>query len=97
MTYLQTTVETMEKPKITVLPPAPQDIFFQETQFDEEIGSGVDPIRWWQGSVSENRNPLPSAYGLTVQKNRLKKAEKELEGHEHKDEIMKILRSGLND
>ena len=97
MTSLQTTAGTMKKPKITICPPAEQDVFFQETQFDEGVGPGVDPIRWWQGNVSETRNPRPSAYGLTVQKNRLKKAAKALEGHEHKDEIMKILRSGLND
>lgn len=99
MTYLQTTAATMSKPKVTILPPAEQDVFFQETQFEETLGQGVDPRQWEAGKTTAV-TPEPTRtteYGLDVMKARLKRAEKALEGHKNKDAIMKILRSGLND
>ena len=96
---------TMSKPKITVLPPADQDVFFQEQQFDKEIpgGSignrGQDPIKYTQSGprfdiALREKNARNANVGLAKSKKRkLKTAEKELEGHENKDEILKILRS----
>ncbi len=83
-----------DKPaKVTICPPAPQEVFFQEGQFDEKLGDGTDPIRYIRGSMSEQKGKLPPSYGRKVKKDRLKRAEKALEGHENKEEILKILRS----
>lgn len=108
MTYLQTMGAKMAKPKITILPPAEQDVFFQEHQFDEELpgrggpegashagGLGIDPIRYEKGKYKERKKQKAPSYGSKAQQTKLKKAEKELEGHENKEEIMKILRGGL--
>lgn len=96
MTYSQTTGATMSKPKITIVPPVEQDVFFQEHQFDEELGAGMNPIRWWQGSTSDApKEPKAPKYGAKIKADRLKKAEKALEGHENKEEIMQILKRGL--
>ena len=83
----------MSRPKVTILPPAEQDVFFQETQFDLDMGVGTDPLAYWRGNLSDFRPHRPPTYGNTVKKDRLKKAEKALEGHENKEEILKILRS----
>ena len=32
----------MSKPKVTLLPPGPQDIFFQECSWDPELRGGYD-------------------------------------------------------
>jgi len=83
----------MSKVKVTKLSPAPQDVFFQETQFDDDL-SGTDPGSFWRG---QNRSfePLRNAnIGLAKsKKKRLRKAEQELQGHENKEAILKILRS----
>jgi hypothetical protein len=80
---------------ITVCLPAEQDIFFQEMQFDPDLGEGTDPVKFWQGNpLFSSPKPLPPVYGRKTKSDRLKKAEKALEGHENKEEIMKILRSG---
>lgn len=83
--------------KITICPPAEQDVFFQENQFDEEIGRGTDPIAYVRGSVPDYKPPLPidAKRGLKAKKEKLDKAERSLEGHDNKKQIMKILRSGL--
>lgn len=81
----------------TICPPAEQEVFFQEAQFDEDLGTGVDPIRWEDGktpSVAASPKRTPE-YGREVLKARLKRAEKALEGHENKEEIMKVLRRGV--
>ena len=103
--------ETMTKPKdvkVTVLPPAGQDVFFQEYQFDEDLPGrggpegmthagtrGTDPIVYLKRAQPTRRQEKPPKYGSKAQQTKLKKAEKELAGHENKDAIMKILRSGL--
>ena len=84
--------ETM--PNTTICPPAPQNVFFQEVQFDPELESGTDPIAFWQGNYPSPSPKFPPLGGQKVKNDRLKKAEAALEGHENKDEIMKILRSG---
>jgi hypothetical protein len=98
----------MKEPKITICPPAEQDVFFQETQFDDNLpgrggqegksnsaGLGTDPIRYCQGKYPDYKSQKAPSYGSKAQQTKLKKAEKELEGHENKDEILKILRRGL--
>lgn len=82
-----------KKATITICPPAEQEEFFQEQQFDEVIGGGTDPIAYWRGSLLIRRTPLPPIYGRKTKKDRLNKAEKALEGHENKEKILKILRS----
>lgn len=81
------------KVKVTKLPPAPQDVFFQEQQFDDGLSTGTDPGAYWRGSLPSQRAKTPPIYGSVVKKDRLKKAEKALDGHENKNEILKILRS----
>ncbi len=84
----------MSKPKITILPPAEQDVFFQEQQFDEALGEGTNPLAYWRGQTpSQQSDPSILRGANKAKKSRLKKAEKALEGHENKEEIMKILRS----
>jgi hypothetical protein len=78
--------------KVTKLPPAPQDVFFQEHQFDDDL-SGTDPGTYLRGSFSRSKSKHHPGYGNAVKKGRLKKAEKSLAGHENKNEILKILRS----
>jgi len=95
--------------KITICPPAPQDVFFQEQQFEENLpgrsgldgtsqsgNRGTDPIVYWRGGYS-SRKKLPRAplYASKAKETKLKNAAKDLKGHENKEEILKILRSGL--
>jgi hypothetical protein len=100
--------KTKKEVKVTICPPAKQTVFFQEVQFDEELpgrggleGSshadrGTDPVRYLRGDYATEKSKLPSGtYGSKARETKLKKAEKELEGHENKKEIIKILRSGL--
>jgi hypothetical protein len=78
--------------KIKRYPPASQDVFFQNTQFDEALG-GTDPQAYWRGQTPDRR-PDPVSKGVNRgKKARLKKAEEALEGHENKEAILKILRS----
>ena len=77
---------------IKKLPPAPQEVFFQEYQFDDDL-SGTDPGIYLRGSFSQGKSKHHPSYGNAVKKGRLKKAEKALAGHENKNEILKILRS----
>lgn len=86
--------------KVTLCPPAPQTVFFQETQFDESLTEGADPIKYEVGrdghsdTGSQEQLARNANIGLAKsKKKKLKKAEQELEGHENKEEIMKILRS----
>lgn len=83
-----------KKVAVTICPPAEQDAFFQEQQFDEALGIGTNPIRWWQGNTpsKEKSRRKDGAYGRAIIQDRLKKAETALEGHENKDEILKLLR-----
>lgn len=92
----------MSKPKdvkVTICPPAEQDEFFQEQQFDSRLADAVNPIAYELGywhhypdmgeKMARNAN-----VGLAKsKKKKLKRAEKELEGHENKEAILKILRS----
>lgn len=98
-----------KQPKVTILPPAEQDVFFQEVQFDSELpgrggeggmtndgNRGTNPVLYLQGKYPERKTLSKSPkYGSKTQQDRLKKAEKELANHENKDAILKILRSGL--
>lgn len=81
-------------PKVTICPPAPQTVFFQQNQFDKRL-NGTDPIQYVRGNTQDLRKKkhLPS-YGTKVKKQRLVKAEKALDGHENKEAIMKVLRTG---
>jgi len=94
--------------KVTICPPAEQTVFFQEVQFDEDLpgrggpegtthaaGRGTDPVRYLKGEYPDQKPKLPSVYGSKAKETKLRKAEKELEGHENKEAILKILRSGL--
>lgn len=80
--------------KVVICPPSEQDVFFQERQFDEALGDGTNPIRWWQGNVpsKEKKRRKDYGYGRAINQDRLRKAETALEGHENKDEILKVLR-----
>ena len=82
-----------KKVEVTICPPVEQESFFQEQQFDDSLGDGTDPIAYWRGSLPNFPAPLPPIYGRKTKKDRLNKAEKALEGHENKEEILKILRS----
>jgi hypothetical protein len=82
----------MNKVSVKKLSPAPQDVFFQDYQFDDDL-SGTDPGTYLRGSFSQGKSKHHPSYGNAVKKGRLKKAEKALVGHENKDEILKILRS----
>jgi hypothetical protein len=97
--------------KITKLPPAVQEEFFQEYQFDRGLpgrgcaqgmsnsrSRGTDPIKYLyikQGDSGRRETIARNAnVGLAKsKKKKLKRAEKELEGHENKEAILKILRS----
>jgi len=98
-----------KQPKITILPSVEQDVFFQEIQFDSELpgrggvegmtnggNRGTNPTLYYQGRYSE-RKELRKApiFGLKAQERKLRNAEKELEGHDNKEAILKILKSGL--
>lgn len=78
--------------KVTICPPAPQTVFFQEEQFDDRLG-GTDPQAYWRGQTPDDRKSGVLKGASKVKSNRLKKAKAALKGHENKDEIMKILRS----
>jgi len=81
--------------KITRLPPAPQTVFFQEHQFDEELGEGVDPTHYekFGSHLGTKANRKPHGNPSAAKKKKLKKAEQALEGHENKEAILKILKS----
>ena len=79
--------------KITRLPAAPQEVFFQEHQFDEDLGQGTDPQAYWRGQTPHQKSSPILRGANKVKKSRLKKAAKALEGHENKEAILKILRS----
>jgi hypothetical protein len=82
--------------KITKLPPQEQHVFFQEHQFDADLG-GQDPIRYANNRWPKDRRikdtPSSSAAGQRTKRKRMKKAEEALAGHENKEAILKILRS----
>lgn len=82
----------MSKPKVTICPPGPQEVFFQEHQFDSSIG-GTDPVQYWRGNTHEEKSSPILKGANKVKKKRLKDAEKELRGHENRDAILKILKS----
>lgn len=79
--------------KVKIIPPAPQTVFFQEHQFDEDLG-GADPVQYLHNSKPEPKRKHHPAFGERVRKARLKKAKQALEGHENKEAILKILRGG---
>jgi len=97
------------KTRIKIIPTPPQEVFFQETQFDEELpgrGSdigksengtmGTDPVKYYNyGSSKRKSERVSPSSESKAKENKLKDAEKELDGHENKKEILKILRSGL--
>ena len=86
--------------KITKLPPAPQTVFFQEHQFDEEL-TGADPHHYERSGSLERHQSLTRPYsgtdsdgrGTKTKRKMLKKAKKALIGHENAAEILKILRA----
>lgn len=86
--------DPLKKAVVTICPPAEQDVFFQEQQFDEALGDGTNPIRWWQGNMpsKEKSRRKNTGYGRAIIKDRLRKAEAALDGHENKDKILKVLR-----
>lgn len=81
--------------KITKCPSAPQDVFFQEHQFDEGLGAGIDPQHYekFGSNLHTKGNKQPHGNKVAASKRKkLKIAEASLEGHENKAEIMKILK-----
>ena len=82
--------------KVIIYPSVEQDVFFQEQQFDEEL-RGTNPVHYEKGKTPSYVAPEKRApeYGRGVMKARLKRAEAALEGHENRDEILKILRRGI--
>lgn len=85
----------MKKIKVTICPPAPQDVFFQEHQFDDSLG-GTNPVVYLD-KVPKSRTKAPSSLvrANEVKREKLDSAEAALEGHVNKKAILKILRSGL--
>jgi hypothetical protein len=78
--------------KITKLPPVEQDVFFQEQQFDEELG-GTDPKQYLNGGTVSRKQPTADGEAAFAGKRNLNKIyEKALEGHENKEEILKVTR-----
>lgn len=83
-----------KKVEVTLCPPAEQEVFFQEQQFDEDLGRGTDPRAYVNGSLMIFGAPDPAnPNGPSVKRKRLKAAEKALEGHENKEAILRILRT----
>jgi hypothetical protein len=91
--------------KVTKLDPVEQEEFFQEHQFDDRL-RGVDPNvylrRKFKGKNLDGGNAdfveRTATFGRNkglakLKKTRIKKAEAQLEGHENKEAILKILRS----
>ncbi len=81
----------MSKVKVTICPAVPQDVFFQEHQFDDNL-SGTDPGAYMHGSFPQGKQKHYPSYGNAVKKGRLKQAEKALVGHENRSEILKVLK-----
>jgi len=82
-----------KKVAVIICPPAEQEDFFQEQQFDDTLG-GTDPLAYWRGSLPDKKFDRSILKGAQKAKSkRLKDAEKALDGHENKEEILKILRS----
>lgn len=99
----------MSKVQVKKLPPAPQEVFFQEHQFEKDLpgrsgpegtsqsgNRGTDPTVYWRGGYSDRKKlPRSPLYASKVKETKLKNAEKDLKDHENKKQILKILRSGL--
>jgi hypothetical protein len=95
-------------PKVTILPPAKQTVFFQEYQFDEEMGEGADPIRYLdkrrptrKKKKKEKNGGQQESFtrdghfgrGLSkLKQKRTREAKEALKGHPHAAEILKLLR-----
>ena len=86
--------------KITKLPPAEQDVFFQDVQFDPGIGEGTDPILYWRGVITTRgkkgrgfKSPDPNQEVQTQNAKQSRRAEEAIEGHENEKKILKILKS----
>lgn len=85
----------MKKIKVTICPPAPQDVFFQEHQFDDSLG-GTNPIVYLdRTSKMKTKTPSSLTRATEARREKLAEANKALERHANKKAIMKILRSGL--
>lgn len=87
-------------PKIILLPPKKQKVFFQETQFSKEVGSGTDPnqfLKMGNTRPKKGRGFKKDEQGKEPQ-TRARKQEREaresLKGHPNEEEILKILRRG---
>ena len=91
--------------KITKLPPAPQTVFFQEEQFDPNIGSGTDPNQFYRGGSLNSGGKKGRGFKKkdddkevqTKAAKQMRKAKESLEGHPNKKAILKILKGTKNE
>ena len=88
--------------KVKKLPPAPQTAFFQENQFDPELGDGTDPIQYMRGQAigTKRSAPVKTSRGVlekTKKTKFMKKAQEVLKGHPNADRIMKLLQRGKDE
>ena len=92
--------------KVTKLPAALQEVFFQEHQFDSDIGEGADPKEYESGrgrfqgrgsSLKKGRarqqsNSSGFIESKTKAARQAKKAAASLKGHPKEKEILAVLR-----
>jgi hypothetical protein len=87
--------------KITKLPPTPQEVFFQDYQFDPDISEGTDPRKFensqqrFSTTLKKGRGPKRTDDSRenepkSARQNRAAKTA--LKGHPKEKEILKILR-----
>ena len=88
--------------KITKLPAAPQEAFFQETQFDREIG-GTDPhwYLWAGGSTGRRGRGFKRTDGTTENEpkaaKQMRAAKESLKGHPNETAILKLLKGSKDE
>jgi hypothetical protein len=88
--------------KVTKLPPAPQEVFFQEHQFDRDIGKGSDPQQFVNGRAASRSNANKGRARKTTDDKEvqtkaakfMRKAKVAVKGHPKEKEILKVLRRG---
>jgi hypothetical protein len=94
--------------KITKLPAAPQETFFQEHQFDPDIGEGTDPQHFLNGRTAVQSGAKKGrarqqsdSTGFKESKTRAakqaRKAAQAVKGHPKEKEILAVLRGAKHE
>lgn len=90
---------------IKKIPPVEQDVFFQDCQFDPNIGEGADPEVFWRGRPRFGSGRRGRGFKrvsgeiqtMTIAAKFLRAAKNVLIGHKNEEEIMKVLKSGVKE